>query len=178
MMSHVETEGGLQIVHYSSFSDFRGNLLKLYRRDMFLESLPTIEEVYFSTSKKAVVRGLHYQLGVRGQDKFIHCISGRMIDVSVDMRPDGELGRVHVQELVGGDEKALLVPAAFAHGVVILEDDTTYVNISPQPYSPGDERGIRFDSLNVSFPIDDPIVSEKDMKWPSLYETLDRLAQR
>lgn len=146
----------------------RGELLKLYRRDIFENLVPNIEEIYITTSAKGVVRGMHYQLGKKAQDKFVYCVTGRMLDISIDLRPGGNFGKVNVEELVGGCNTALVIPGNFAHGVIILEDNTSFMSISPQPYSPGDERGVRWDTLGIDFGISEFIVSEKDKSWPSL----------
>ena len=141
---------------------------------MFQDLLPNIEEMYISPSNKGVVRGMHYQLGGNAQDKLVYCITGRMLDVSIDLRPDGNLGHVHVEELVGG-ASALMIPGTFAHGVIILEDHTTFLNMTPQPYSPGDERGVRWDTLGVDFGLSRPLVTEKDQSWPSLEDVIKQI---
>lgn len=174
MKSSVTIVGGIKKIGFAPFVDFRGDLLKLYRREIFQDLLPNVEEIYLSRSDKGVIRGMHYQLGRKAQDKLIYCITGRMLDVSIDLRPDGNFGHVQVEELVGGEPLALLVPGAFAHGVIVLDDQTTFLSMSPQPYSPGDERGIRWDSLGFDFGISNPLVTEKDKAWPTLDEIIDR----
>ena len=164
--------GGIKKIDFTPFVDFRGQLLKIYRRDGFKDLLPNIEEMYLSRSDKGVIRGLHYQLGGKAQDKFVYCITGRMFDVSVDLRPDGNFGHVHVEELIGGGPSALIIPGSFAHGVIVLDDNTTFLSMTPQPYSPGEERGLRWDTLGVDFGLSNPIVSEKDQLWPALSDVI------
>lgn len=167
--------GGLKKIGFTPFADFRGDLLKLYRREIFQDILPNIEEMYLSRSEKGAVRGMHYQLGGKAQDKVVYCISGHILDVSIDLRPHGNLGYVHVEEMVGGGKSALMIPGGFAHGVIALEDDTTFLSMTPQPYSPGDERGIRWDSLGVNFGIASAKVTAKDLAWPSLSEVIEQM---
>jgi len=178
LKSSVTDLGGIRRIGFTPFVDFRGDLLKIYRRQIFQDLLPNIEEMYLSRSDKGVIRGMHYQLGVKAQDKLVYCITGRMLDVSIDLRPDGNLGRVHVEEMVGGGKSALMIPGAFAHGVIVLEDNTTFLSMTPQPYSPGDERGIRWDTLGVDFGLERPIVTEKDQSWPSLQEIIQQSGGR
>lgn len=178
MKSSVTDLGGIKRIGFTPFVDFRGDLLKIYRRQIFQELVPTIEEMYLSRSDKGVIRGLHYQLGSKAQDKLVYCITGRMLDISIDLRPDGNLGNVHVEEMVGGGKSALMIPGAFAHGVIVLEDNTNFLSISPQPYSPGDERGIRWDTIGIDFGLERPIVSEKDQAWPSLKEIIEQAGGR
>lgn len=178
MKSSVTDLGGIKRIGFTPFVDFRGDLLKIYRRQIFQDILPIIEEMYISRSNKSVIRGMHYQLGAKAQDKLVYCITGRMLDVSIDLRPDGNLGRVHVEEMAGGGESALMIPGVFAHGVIILEDNTTFLSMTPQPYSPGDERGIKWDTLGVDFGLERPIVTEKDQAWPSLQEIIHQVGGR
>ena len=175
MKSSVTDLGGIKRIGFTPFVDFRGDLLKIYRRQIFQDFFPNIEEMYLSRSDKDVIRGMHYQLGDKAQDKMVYCITGRMLDISIDLRPDGNLGNVHVEEMVGGGTSALMIPGAFAHGVIILENNTTFLSMTPQPYSPGDERGIRWDTLGVDFGLEHPIVTEKDKSWPSLQEIIQQV---
>ena len=68
-----------------------------------------------------------------------------------------------------------MVPGTFAHGVVVLEDNTTFISMTPQPYSPGDERGIRWNALGIDFGLEHPIVTDKDQSWPSLREVIEEI---
>ncbi len=178
MKKAVEELGGLRRIVYEPFRDFRGEILKLYRGAIMEGVLPHIEEIYLSSSRKNVVRGLHFQRGAKGQDKFVYCVAGRMLDLSVDLRLDGDFGRVHVQELVGGGDSALFVPASFAHGVVIIDEGTSFLNMSPQRYVPSEERGVRWDSLGLDLPPIAPIITEKDKAWPTLAEVLAEMGER
>lgn len=175
MKSSVFDLDGIKRINFTPFVDFRGELLKIYRREIFQDLIPNVEEIYLSCSDKGVIRGMHYQLGSKAQEKFVYCITGRMLDVSIDLRPSGNLGHVHVEELAGGGKTALMIPGTFAHGVIALEDHTTFLNMSPQPYSPGDERGVRWDSLGVDFGLSHPIVTEKDQSWPSLRDVIQQI---
>ena len=178
MKSSVIDLGGVKRINFTPFVDFRGDLLKIYRRQIFQDLLPNIEEMYLSRSDKGVIRGMHYQLGNKAQDKLVYCITGRMLDVCIDLRPDGNLGRVHVEEMVGNGKSALMIPGAFAHGVIVLDDNTTFLSMTPQAYSPGDERGIRWNTLGVDFGLERPIVTEKDQSWPSLQEIIQQAGGR
>ncbi|AIA30885.1 dTDP-4-dehydrorhamnose 3,5-epimerase family protein [Leptospirillum ferriphilum] len=168
MLNNIENINGILKLSFSPFYDLRGNLLKIYQKETFKNIFKDIEEIYISSSKKAVIRGLHFQIGKKAQDKYIYCISGALLDISVDLRPDGNFGNICVEELKGGDPIILGIPGTFAHGVIILEENTTFMNMSPTPYSPGDERGIRWDSLGIKIPFQHPIVSEKDNSLPPL----------
>ncbi len=175
MKSSVTDLGGVKRIGFTPFVDSRGILLKIYRREIFHDLIQNIEEMYLSRSDKGVIRGMHFQIGNKTQDKLVYCLTGRMLDISIDLRADGNLGRVHVEEMKGGDNSALLIPGEFAHGVIILEDNTSFLSLMPQAYSPSDERGIRWDTLGLDIGVCCPIVSLKDQSWPSLKEVIQQI---
>ena len=77
-------------------------------------------------SKKGALRGLHYQT-VDSQAKLIRVISGELFDVALDLREDSPtFGHYHTELLKAGDNKAVFIPAGFAHGFISLVDDTIF----------------------------------------------------
>lgn len=131
-----------------------------------------------SKSSKGVLRGLHYQLPPHAQTKLVRVISGRVLDVAVDIRKDSPTFGQHVAVLLSAEnKKQLLVPRGFAHGFVVLEDDTIFAYKVDNYYSPQCDRGIAFDDKNLA--IDWMIkkeelkLSEKDTKQPKLFDIKD-----
>ncbi|HRL09969.1 MAG TPA: dTDP-4-dehydrorhamnose 3,5-epimerase, partial [Aliarcobacter sp.] len=96
-----------------------------------------------SKSSKGVLRGLHYQLPPHAQTKLVRVISGRVLDVAVDIRKNSPtFGKYVAVELSGENKKQLLIPRGFAHGFVVLEDDTVFAYKVDNYYSPECDRGI------------------------------------
>ena len=131
-----------------------------------------------SKSSKGVLRGLHYQLPPHAQTKLVRVISGRVLDVAVDIRKNSPtFGKYVVVELSGENKKQLLVPRGFAHGFVVLEDDTVFAYKVDNYYSPECDRGIAFDdkNLNIDWILNhnELNLSAKDTKQPKLNETND-----
>lgn len=131
-----------------------------------------------SKSSKGVLRGLHYQLPPHAQTKLVRVISGRVLDVAVDIRKNSPTFGQHVAvELSGENKKQLLVPRGFAHGFVVLEDDTIFAYKVDNYYSPECDRGIAFDdkNLNIDWILNhnELNLSAKDIKQPKLNETND-----
>ena len=131
-----------------------------------------------SKSSKGVLRGLHYQLPPHAQTKLVRVISGRVLDVAVDIRKNSPtFGKYVAVELSGENKKQLLIPRGFAHGFVVLEDDTVFAYKVDNYYSPECDRGIAFDdkNLNINWILnhDELILSAKDTKQPKLNETND-----
>jgi dTDP-4-dehydrorhamnose 3,5-epimerase len=131
-----------------------------------------------SKSSKGVLRGLHYQLPPHAQTKLVRVISGRVLDVAVDIRKNSPtFGKYVAVELSGENKKQLLIPRGFAHGFVVLEDDTVFAYKVDNYYSPECDRGIAFDdkNLNIDWILnhDELNLSSKDTKQPKLNETND-----
>ena len=131
-----------------------------------------------SKSSKGVLRGLHYQLPPHAQTKLVRVISGRVLDVAVDIRKNSPtFGKYVAVELSGENKKQLLIPRGFAHGFVVLEDDTIFAYKVDNYYSPECDRGIAFDdkNLNIDWILnhDELNLSAKDIKQPKLNETND-----
>jgi len=161
--------------------DDRGYFVETFRADKLEEFLGY--KINFcqdneSKSSKGVLRGLHYQLHPAAQTKLVRVIKGSVLDVAVDIRKDSPTFGKHVAvELSGENKRQLLVPRGFAHGFVVLEDDTTFAYKVDNYYSPENDRGIAFDdeALNIewSIPHDELNLSAKDKVQPKLSETND-----
>ena len=131
-----------------------------------------------SKSSKGVLRGLHYQLPPYAQTKLVRVIHGRVLDVAVDIRKNSPtFGKYVAVELSGENKKQLLIPRGFAHGFVVLEDDTVFAYKVDNYYSPECDRGIAFDdkNLNIDWILkkEELNLSAKDTKQPKLNETND-----
>ncbi|MCT7487104.1 dTDP-4-dehydrorhamnose 3,5-epimerase [Aliarcobacter cryaerophilus] len=161
--------------------DSRGYFVETFRQDKLEEFLGY--KINFcqdneSKSSKGVLRGLHYQLHPAAQTKLVRVIQGRVLDVAVDIRKNSStFGQYVAVELSSDNKKQLLVPRGFAHGFVVLEDDTIFAYKVDNYYSPQNDRGIAFNdpSLNINWILnhDELNLSAKDTKQPLLKDTDD-----
>ncbi|MGJ0302088.1 dTDP-4-dehydrorhamnose 3,5-epimerase [Aliarcobacter cryaerophilus] len=169
------------IIEPKVHGDSRGYFVETFRTDKLEEFLGY--QINFcqdneSKSSKGVLRGLHYQLPPHAQTKLVRVISGRVLDVAVDIRKNSPTFGQHVAvELSGENKKQLLIPRGFAHGFVVLEDDTVFAYKVDNYYSPECDRGIAFDdkNLNIDWILNhnELNLSAKDTKQPKLNETND-----
>ena len=126
-----------------------------------------------SKSSKGVLRGLHYQLTPASQTKLVRVIKGSVLDVAVDIRKGsptfGEYVTVKISE---ENKRQVFVPRGFAHGFVVLEDDTVFAYKVDNYYSSENDRGIAFNdpSIGIDWKIgkEQLQLSDKDTKQPLL----------
>ena len=125
-----------------------------------------------SKSRYGVLRGLHFQKMPYTQAKLVRVISGRVLDVAVDIRRQSPTFGQHVAvELSGDDHRQLFIPRGFAHGFAVLSEEAVFAYKCDNVYMPSSEAGIRLDdpSLGIDWqiPRDKWILSEKDTRHPA-----------
>ena len=141
------------IIEPQIHGDDRGYFVETFREDKLEEFLGY--KINFcqdneSKSKKGVLRGLHYQLAPYAQTKLVRVIQGRVLDIAVDIRKGSPTFGHHISvELTSENKKQLLVPRGFAHGFIVLEDDTIFAYKVDNYYSQINDRGIAFDDIDL-----------------------------
>ena len=169
------------IIEPKVHGDDRGYFVETFRADKledFLGYKINFCQDNESKSSKGVLRGLHYQLAPAAQTKLVRVIQGSVLDVAVDIRKGSPtFGQYVSVKLTGENKKQLLVPRGFAHGFVVLENDTTFAYKVDNYYSPENDRGISFDDidLDIDWILDkeELNLSAKDKIQPKLSETND-----
>ena len=162
---------GLVEIFPRIFEDDRGLFFESYSEAWFKKlGLPTnFVQDNQSFSKKGVVRGLHFQNAPFAQGKLVRVISGRVLDVAVDIRAESPtFGKYEVFELRSDTNNMAYVPEGFAHGFVALEDSVFSYKCT-NGYSKESESGILWNDadLNIDWGVKNPIVSEKDIILPT-----------
>lgn len=160
-------------------ADERGGLLKDYNIDTFQQNGidHELKEVFYTISKKAVIRAMHFQMG-KQQPKLVRCISGHVYDVIVDLRPNSPTYKQwRAFHLTGENQHSLYIPAHFGHGYLVLEDSVVSYKCAEVFYAEGDS-GIMYNDpdLSIEWPMDliggeeKLVISEKDKKLMSFKE--------
>lgn len=159
------------------FGDSRGWFVEQYNAERYKAAGITADFVQDneSFSSKGVVRGLHWQAAPWTQAKLVRVIRGAVWDVAVDIRKDSPTFGKYVSEVLTADNhKQFFIPKGFAHGFVVLEDNTLFSYKCDALYNKTSERGLMFNdpALNIEWPkLDMPILlSEKDQHHPALAE--------
>jgi dTDP-4-dehydrorhamnose 3,5-epimerase len=165
---------GLLIIEPSVFTDARGYFSETYHNERYKlpGSFPFVQDNE-AKSSKGVLRGLHFQKGDNAQGKLVRAVIGSVYDVAVDLR-EGSVTYGKSFGIILSDEnkKQLWVPRGFAHGYLVLEDDTIFTYKCDNYYHKPSEGGLMYNDpeLNISWPSMEKsfIVSEKDLHLPSL----------
>jgi dTDP-4-dehydrorhamnose 3,5-epimerase len=159
------------IIEIEKQTDFRGFFGRAWCKREFeaygLKTELVQSNVGFSRSA-GTLRGLHYQSEPHAEVKLVRCVKGSIYDVMIDMRPQSS---TYMQwlgiELKAESYRMIYVPEGFAHGYLTLKDNTEVMYQVSEYYTPGSERGIRFNdpAFAIRWPEDILFISDKDLSW-------------
>ena len=126
----------------------------------------SVTEVFYSTSKVNVIRGMHFQAPPYQQAKLVAVVSGKITDVVLDIRKGSPFyGRSISVSLEQNDGKILYIPSGFAHGFISRHEESTVLYIVDREYSSVMEDGVRYDSFGFDWESDDPILASRDLNF-------------
>ena len=167
---------GLFVIEPRVFEDERGYFFESFNQKQF-EELVTGKPTQFvqdnhSRSQKGVLRGLHLQKS-RPQGKLVSCSAGAVFDVAVDVNPESPtFGQYVGLELSADNHKQLWIPPGYAHGFCVLTETADFQYKCTDLYFPEDEGGLIWNDpdVDIDWPIKNPLLSDKDLKLPTLAE--------
>ena len=151
--------------------DDRGSFLKLFNDPAFADAglCGDWKEVYTSSSRRGVIRGMHFQLPPDDHHKLVFCLDGEVLDVVLDLRRGSPTeNRAIGLTLTSGSGTGLFIPRGCAHGFLGVSERSTMLYLVTSPYSPERDRGVRWDSFGFAWPIDVPLLSPRDAAHPAL----------
>ena len=160
------------IIEPKVYGDDRGFFLETFQAERYASAgitLPFVQDNH-SRSSKGVLRGLHFQK-TKPQGKLVRVVRGEVYDVAVDIRLGSPTyGRWEAVVLSDDNKKQFWVPPGFAHGFVVISDSADFEYKCTDYYDPSDEGSLLWSDpdLNIPWPIDKPILSEKDAQAPLL----------
>jgi len=164
---------GVVLVKPKVFGDERGFFMEAYKMPDFAAAGITESFVQdnHSRSTRGVLRGLHYQNPPFAQGKLVRVVRGEVFDVAVDIRRGSPTWGRWVGMVLSEENKELLyLPAGMAHGFCVLSDVAEVAYKTTNIYSAESEAGIIWndEDLGIDWPVDQPVLSEKDAAFPSL----------
>jgi dTDP-4-dehydrorhamnose 3,5-epimerase len=165
---------GLLLIRPKRIGDARGDFTELFQNDAYAAlgvAGPFAQDNLARSSRRGVVRGLHFQSPPAAQGKLVFCLRGAIFDVALDLRRGSpSYGRCQSVRLDAADGAQIWLPAGFAHGYAVLEDDSWVAYKTTAPYRPDCEGGLRWNDpgIGVKWPLDaaEIVVSPRDQKWP------------
>lgn len=171
---------GCVIIEPTVFGDDRGFFFETWNADRYGQlGLPDkFVQSNVSSSARGVLRGLHYQWP-NPQGKLVSVLEGEVYDVAVDIRRGSPtFGRWAAVILSAENKRQFWMPEGFAHGFVVLSERTIFSYLCTAQYDKTADAGVRWDdaAIGIDWPIDSPLLSEKDGKAPFLADVAeDRL---
>jgi dTDP-4-dehydrorhamnose 3,5-epimerase len=168
---------GAMVVEMEPCEDERGLFARGFcRKEFEAHGLnPDVAQANIGLSRRrGTLRGLHYQIPPHAETKLVRCTSGAVFDVIVDLRPESASYKQWVGvELTAANRRMLYAPEGCAHGYLALADDTEVFYLVSEFYSPGAERGLRWNdpAFRIEWPITEDLrISDKDRSWPDWSE--------
>ncbi len=168
----------VRIIRPKRIGDARGWLMETYRRDLLAEAGihdDFCQDNHSLSTAAGTVRGLHCQRPPHAQAKLVSVLSGRILDVALDLRrSSASFGRHVAVELDAEEASSLYIPVGFAHGFCTLTDSVTIAYKVSDLYAPEAELGVSWNdpALEIAWPVGEAeaIVSERDRGLPRLAE--------
>jgi dTDP-4-dehydrorhamnose reductase/dTDP-4-dehydrorhamnose 3,5-epimerase len=177
-MNIIRTEiEDVLVIEPRVFGDYRGWFTETYSKVKFKKlgiDIDFIQDNHSMSAQKGTLRGFHFQMNPKAQTKLVRCTKGKILDVAVDLRKGSPTYKKWIGvELSEDNKKQLFAPKGFAHGFLTLTDNVEVQYKVDEYYAPEYDRSIRFDDpqIGVDWGIENPILSEKDLKAPLLKDS-------
>lgn len=172
-MKVIETDlPGCLVIEPRVFEDARGSFYESFNNDKLAAHglQPTFVQGNVSSSRRGVLRGLHYQWP-QPQGKYLTVLEGEIWDVAVDIRRGSPtFARWTAVVLSVGNKRQLWIPEGFAHGYVVLSELAVVSYLCTATYDPEADTSIRWDDprLAIDWPVAEPVLSDKDSRAQQL----------
>jgi len=174
-MTTIKTKlPGVLIIEPATFGDTRGFFMETWNRDRYAKAGLSASFVQdnLSFSKKGSLRGLHFQY-LNAQGKLVYVLQGEVFDVAVDIRVGSPtFGEWVGFELTADNKRQLYIPEGVAHGFCVTGETALFAYKCTDFYNPQAEGGVIWNDpdIGIAWPIDTPVLSEKDRNYPLLKE--------
>lgn len=168
---------GVCIIEPQVFGDHRGWFMETWSVKNMEElgiKAGFVQDNQSYTAARGTIRGIHYQQNPYAQAKLVRVVRGAVMDVAVDLRRGSPHYKKWVSvELSAENKKQFFIPQGFGHGFVTLTDDVEFVYKCDNLYNKECDRGILYNdpSIGIEWGVENPILSEKDMKSPLLSQS-------
>lgn len=162
---------GCYEINPTVYRDERGSFIKTYHQDVFTDNrlATNFAEEYYSISRKGVLRGLHFQTPPKDHIKLVYCTMGQVLDVVVDLRKGSSTyGHFEMFDLSAEKANMIYIPKGLAHGFYVLSEQAILIYKVTTTYCSQHDSGILWNSVGISWPIKNPIMSARDTSFEPL----------
>jgi dTDP-4-dehydrorhamnose 3,5-epimerase len=168
---------GVHLISYSNIIDERGSFSKVFSGPLLVTNFHSMEfnvkEVFLSSSKQNVIRGMHLQIEPYCSSKLVIPWSGEVLDVLIDLRFDSKT-YLNIQEfrLISTDKNMLYVPKGVAHGFKVISEEATLIYLVDEIYNPTFDVSINPLFIEYDWQLKNPIISQRDRSAVGLKDFL------
>lgn len=162
---------GAFILRPRVLADDRGSFVKTFHAQTFEDRglRSDWREEYQSSSRRGVLRGMHFQTPPAEHAKLVFCLAGSVLDSVIDLRRGSPSFGVHrTVELRGDEATGVYIPTGCAHGFLSTSELSTMYYKVTSIHAPDCDAGIAWDSFGFAWPVSDPIMSDRDRRHPPL----------
>ena len=163
---------GVLLINNNIQKDNRGIFVKPFTNivELLKDLNLGVKEIYYTISKKNVIRGMHFQIPHMEHAKLIYLSSGSITDLLLDLRKSSKTFMSYISIDLLEHRNALYIPPGIAHGFLSKEDGTTIIYNQSQVYSQEHDNGILWSSFGYSWGIKNPVISDRDQSFITLDE--------
>ena len=163
MLQNSENDNA-SIFNFFYAQDSRGSFQKLYQSSFFKDHGGFIpKESYISKSKPNVLRGFHLQVNESAHKKLCTCLTGKILDVIVDLRKGENFGKTFSTILDSEEKNSIFIPIGFGHAFLnISNEEANVLYFVETEHDPKNDTGVLWNSVNFDWPIKEPILSDRD----------------
>ena len=157
---------GIRGIANEKKSDSRGTLVRIWDEEFAIPEFNLAQGSFVSNPELGTLRGLHFQSDPFSESKILYCVSGKIFDVIVDIRPKSPTYKKHLVVELGLNQEfmGLIIPAGFAHGYLTLETNSNLIYFMDTPFKKENVDGIHWERncLDIKWPFNPIVISEKD----------------
>lgn len=162
-----ETISDIKLIENKIHFDTRGSLSKIFFQQISESLSFSINEVFYSTNLKNVIRGIHFQNKIEELKKIITCVDGEILDFFIDLRPTSKtFGMYSSVNISSENGLSVYIPEGFGHGFSVLSQSATVLYLQSGNYNILAEEGINPLSIEFDWQVKNPILSTRDLNHP------------
>ena len=162
---------GVAVLDCPFFPDARGSFTKLYHQHALAEQGFDVKvaESFLTKSAAGILRGMHFQVGKAAHDKLVCCLKGAYLMLLWTRADSPHFNQPVSIELSESEPTALLIGKGYAHGFLSLEDESWMLYSTSTVHQPELDRGVLWSSIDFDWPLQHPLLSQRDQQHPSIH---------